>query len=139
MGSERFWRWMWLIAVWHNIIGGMGVIVLGDWLYAREGLPTPVPGVYYFRWGYLILVFGLVYYLVYRNLYRSRDLVIVGIVGKTVSATADLYYLAAEEGVARIFWIPVFTDYAFVVLFWLFLRWVAQQRPLPQPSPAATV
>lgn len=128
MGTERFWRAMWMVAVWHNIIGGLGVAFLGDWIYAREGLPAPSPGVNYLRWWLMILVFGYIYYLVSQDLYNSRNLVLAGILGKLASATSDLYYLVFVGGVPRIFWTTVCTDYAFVVLFWMFLGFVKNQK-----------
>ena len=49
MESIRFWKIYWLVAVWHNVIGGVGLLFLGDWLYLREGLTPPAPGVNYIR------------------------------------------------------------------------------------------
>src|SRR5262249_5530619 len=111
MGTERFWRIHWIIAVWHNIIGGLGLVFLGHWLYEREGLHPPVPGVYYERWMLLILVFALIYFMVYRDLYNSDKLVIAGICGKIASASPDVYYFMFRGGVPKIFWITVCTDY----------------------------
>jgi hypothetical protein len=130
LNSERFWKWMWLVAVWHNIIGGVGLIFLGDWVYAREGIAPPVPPVNYVRWWFLILVFAYVYYMVYQDLYSGRKLVIAGILGKIASATPDLYYLAFGRGVPKIFWTTVFTDYAFAILFVFFLRFEIRQKQL---------
>jgi hypothetical protein len=130
LNSERFWKWMWLVAVWHNIIGGVGLIFLGDWVYAREGIAPPVPPVNYVRWWFLILVFAYVYYMVYQDLYNGRKLVIAGILGKIASATPDLYYLAFGGGVPKIFWTTVFTDYAFAILFVFFLRFETRQKQL---------
>jgi hypothetical protein len=126
MGSERFWKMVWAIAVWHNLIGGVGLIFFGDYLYLREGLEPPSPGVNYVRWWLLILVFALAYYMVYHDLYHSRNLVITGIFGKLASATSDLFYLTMRSGVPKIFWTTVCTDYAFIIMFVLFLRFLAK-------------
>jgi hypothetical protein len=139
VGTERFWRIVWLAAVWHNVIGGLGLIFLGDWIYAREGLPFPVPGVNYVRWWFLILVFAVVYYMVYRDLYNSRALVIASILAKVSSATPDAYYLLFREGVPRIFWVTVGTDYAFAVLFALFLGFLTRQARRAPPPPAVAL
>jgi hypothetical protein len=132
MGTERFWKILWLVAVWHNIIGGGGMIFLGGWVYASEGLAFPVPGVNYVRWWYLILVFACMYYMVYRDLYHNRNLVIAGILGKLASATPDFYYLTFGSGVPKLFWITVCTDYAFAILFWLFLGFLDRHK---EPAP----
>jgi hypothetical protein len=128
LASERFWKWVWLAAVAQNTVAGIGLFFLGDWLYAREGLAPPVPAVNSYRWYLLILVFGYLYYRVYRDLYHNRNLVIAGILGKLASATPDLYYLTLSDGVPAVFWIATATDYAFVVLFVLFLRFVTSEK-----------
>jgi hypothetical protein len=130
MGTERFWKIHWAVAVWHNVIGGVGLLFLGDWVYQREGLQPPVPGVNYVRWMLLILVFAYMYFMVYKDLYNTEKLVRAGILGKVASATPDLYYLLFQTGVAKIFWITVCTDYLFAITFFLFLRWVRQQKDL---------
>jgi hypothetical protein len=130
MAGERFWRIHWAIAVWHNIIGGVGLIFLGDWIYTREGLEPPVPGVNYVRWMLLILVFAYVYYMIRRDLYNTEKLVRASIFAKIASASPDLYYLLFKSGVPRIFWTTVVTDYVFAVTFFLFLRWVARHKAM---------
>ena len=137
MGSERFWKILWLVAVWHNLIGGVGMLFLGDWLYLTEGLHPPEPGVNYIRWMLLVLVFALVYYMVYRDLYHSRNLVVAGICGKLASASCDLYYLAFKQGVPKIFWITVCTDYLFVIAFLLFLAYVKKESERVSAAPVA--
>ena len=130
MGTERFWKIHWAVAVWHNVIGGVGLLFLGDWVYAREGLHPPVPGVNYVRWMLLILVFAYMYYMVYRDLYNTENVVRAGILGKIASASPDFYYLVFKSGVAKIFWITVCTDYAFAVTFFIFLGFVSKQKAL---------
>jgi hypothetical protein len=128
MGTERFWKIHWAVAVWHNIIGGVGLMFLGGWVYAREGLVPPAPGVNYVRWMLLILVFGYMYYMVYTDLYNTEKVVLAGILGKIASASPDLYYLVWKSGVPKIFWITVCTDYAFAVTFFIFLGFVRRQK-----------
>lgn len=128
MGTERFWKITWAVAVWHNVIAFVGLLFFGNYVYVREGIEPPVPPVNYVRWWYLIAVFGLIYYLVYRDLYHSRSLVIGSICGKVASATPDLYYLAFKSGVPKLFWISVFTDYSFAILFIIFLGFLAKHR-----------
>lgn len=139
MGSERFWKIHWQLAVWHNVIGGVGLLFLGDWLYLREGLHPPEPGVNYIRWMLLILVFGFIYYMVYRDPYRTEKLVIAGILGKLASASSDLYYLVWGSGVAKIFWITVCTDYLFAITFFLFLRYVKEHNQATGSATAAAI
>ena len=145
MGTERFWKIHWAVAVWHNIIGGVGLSIgliatlaapfLGDWVYTREGLHPPVPGVNYVRWMLLIMVFAFMYYTVYKDLYNTEKVVHAGILGKVASATPDLYYLLFKPGVAKIFWITVCTDYTFTITFLIFLGFVKKQKALMAANP----
>jgi|SRR5579863_4445679 hypothetical protein len=128
MGSERFWKIVWAVAVWHNVIAFVGLLFFGNDVYIREGLEPPVPGVNYVRWWFLIAVFGLIYYMVYRDLYHSRNLVIAGMCGKVASATPDLVYLVWKGGVPKLFWISVCTDYTFTILFAIFLGFLAKHK-----------
>ncbi|HLG17605.1 MAG TPA: hypothetical protein VJH03_24390 [Blastocatellia bacterium] len=136
MGTERFWKGMWAVAVWHNIIGGVGLIFFGWYLYRMAGYDgLPSPGVNYVRWWFLILVMALNYYYVYRDLYNTRPMVIVSILAKVASATPDFYYILIKKfppgvGVPRIFLVTVCTDYTFAILFALFLPWQAKQKAL---------
>jgi hypothetical protein len=137
MGTERFWRIHWLVAVWHNIIGGAGLVFFGNYLYEYEGLAPPQPGVHYVRWMLLIFVFGFIYYMVYKDMYNTEKLVLAGICGKVASATPDVYYLLFKGGVPWIFWGSVFTDYVFAITFFLFLGYVKQHKA--EHAPVASV
>jgi hypothetical protein len=128
--SERLWRAVWLLAAAHNILGGLVFLFLGDWLHAREGLAFPEPPIYLVTWALLVMVFGLMYYKVYQDLYNSRQLVLAGIAAKLLMATTHLYYLTLGGGVPRVFWVSVLTNYGFAALFIVFLRVARKNRQL---------
>src|SRR5262245_15199190 len=137
--SEKFWKRMWLAAVWHNVIG-FAVLVFGrNWIYTSAGQPAPAPilSLHYDTWIGLVLVFGVAYYKVYKNMYANHDLVVIGILGKITSATPQLvYFLLYPDRYPRMLIAPIITDYIFAFLYWRFLKFLAEQ-PAPVKQRAA--
>jgi hypothetical protein len=77
-----------------------------------------------------VLTFGLGYYLVYRDMYGNRGIVILGAVGKSAFAAVFLYSFVAHPGQAPLlFLIPVIGDLVFVVLFLMFLGFARGRGP----------
>lgn len=119
--SDKFYKIMFLVAAWHNFIGGALFALLGDWIYRYEGLSPPRPGIHYKTWIGLIFVFGVMYYMVYVDIYSSKSLVVIGILGKFVSSVPMLYGLIfIPERVPGLFVVPVATDMTFGFLFLAF-------------------
>ena len=64
----------------------------------------------------------------FSNMYASRDLVVVGILGKLTSATPQLVYLILfTDQYPRMLIGPIFTDYIFAFLYWRFLKFLDQR------------
>ena len=123
--SEKFWRAVWLLAAAHNMIGVLVFVLWHDAIYTSSGLPAPVPGMHYDTWIVFVFVFGVAYYMVFRDLHRWRGLVVMGILGKLASATPQLWYLVFRRAETPIVYVvPVITDYAFVIMFVMFLRFL---------------
>jgi hypothetical protein len=121
--SEAFYRRMFFVAAAWNVLGGVLILLLTDWVFSTEGLRPPSPPLYYQAWVALFMTFGLGYYFVSREPDRNRPVVVLGIVGKLAFAAVFLYHFFAAPGqVPRLFLIPVVGDLAFVVLFGLFLN-----------------
>jgi hypothetical protein len=119
---------MFIIAAWWNLAGGAFIILATGWVFESAGLPPPSPPLYYQSWIALFLTFGLGYYLVARDMYRNRDIVLLGAIGKSAFAAVFLYHFAANPGSApRFFLIPVAGDLVFVVLFIMFLRFARRK------------
>jgi hypothetical protein len=63
-------------------------------------------------------------------MYRNRDIVLIGAIGKSAFAAVFLYYYIAYPGqVPWFFLIPLVGDLVFVVLFVMFLRFARQRKP----------
>lgn len=130
MNETGYKRMFWIAAFW-NLAGGCAIIAATSWIFGSAGVPKPAPPLYYYAWIALFMTFGIGYYLVYRDMYRNRDIVLLGAIGKLAFAAVFVYnFLAYPGGVPRLFLIPVIGDLVFVVLFVLFLRF-ARGKSLP--------
>ena len=129
--SETAYRRMFLIGAIWNVAGGAFIIAATGWIFRSAGLTEPFPPLYYYAWIALFMTFGVGYYLVYRDMFRNRDIVLLGAIGKTAFAAVFLYDFAVYSGaVPRFFLFPVIGDLIFVVLFVMFLRF-ARTKGLP--------
>ncbi len=121
--SEMFYKRMFLVGSLWNLLGGVFIVVATGWIFGRQNLTPPHPPLYYHAWIALFMTFGLGYYMVYRDMYGNKNIVILGIIGKLAFAAIFLYNLwAFKDAVPTLFLIPVVGDLIFVVLYWMFLR-----------------
>ena len=127
--TESGYRRMFLIGALWNVLGGAFIIAATGWVFRTAGLTPPVPPLYYYAWIALFMTFGLGYYLVYRDMFRNRDIVLLGAIGKGAFAVVFLYNFAVYSGaVPRFFLVPVIGDLVFVVLFVMFLRFARARK-----------
>jgi len=130
--SDNFWRRLWEFGAGFNAVGVAVLIIGHDWVYTRDGLVPPVPGLHYDTWIGIVGVMGVAYFLVSRDLYGNLDLVRVSILAKLVSATSQLvYWLWWPETVVTMLLIPMFADYVFAIMYWRFLQHAKRQLPRP--------
>lgn len=130
--SDNFWRRVWEFGAGFNFVGVVVLVIGHDWVYTRDGLEPPVPGLHYDTWIGIVAVMGIAYFLVSRDLYGNLDLVRISIIAKLVSATPQLvYWLWWPESFATIFLVPMFADYAFAIVYWRFLQHAKRQLPRP--------
>jgi hypothetical protein len=121
MSETTFRRIFFIGALW-NLIGGTFIILATDWVFAASGLSVPSPPAYYHSWIALFMVFGAGYYMVSRDLYRNRDIALLGAIGKLAFAAVFAYnYLAYPGQVPRFFLIPLIGDLIFAILFLTFV------------------
>jgi hypothetical protein len=127
--SETGYKRIFLIGALWNLVGGAFIIFATGWIFSTAGLTPPSPPLYYYAWIALFMTFGIGYYLVYRDLYRNRDIALLGAIGKLAFAVVFLWNFGAYQGqIPRFFLIPVFGDLVFVALFIMYLRWVKQAK-----------
>jgi hypothetical protein len=121
MNETTFKRIFLVGAIW-NLAGGAFILFATNWIFSTSGLTVPSPPAYYHSWIALFLVFGFGYYLVSRNLYRNRDIALLGAIGKLAFAAVFTYNLAAYPGqVPRFFLGPMVGDVVFAILFLIFV------------------
>ncbi len=120
--NETTFKRIFLVGAFWNLAGGAFILFATDWIFSTAGLAPPSPPAYYYSWIALFMVFGLGYYLVSRDLYRNRDIALLGAIGKLAFAAVFSYCMAAFPGqVPRLFLIPMVGDVVFAVLFLLFV------------------
>ncbi len=125
--SEAAYRRIFLIGALWNLLGGTFIIAATGWIFSSAGLEPPSPSTYYYSWIALFMTFGLGYYLAWRDMYRNRDIVLLGAIGKLSFAAVFLYGYATHAAIPRFFLIPVAGDIVFAILFLMFLRFAARK------------
>ena len=120
--SEASYKRMFLAGALWNIIGGAFIAVASRWIFSTAGLQLPDPPVYYGGWLALAVTFGVGYYMVYRDMYGNKGIVLIGIIGKLAFSAVFIYSVIAFKGQVPLFFlIPVAGDLVFVGLYWMFL------------------
>ena len=121
--GEVFYRRMFLVGALWNVLGGAFVVLFTGRIFTLTSLTPPHPLLYFHSWIALFVTFGIGYFMVYRDPYANRNIVILGIIGKLAFSAVFLYnFFAFRNQVPEFFLIPVIGDLVFVVLFWMFLR-----------------
>lgn len=122
MIAEKFFKKMFFLGSLWNLLGGIAALILTDWVFKMQGLNPPFPRNYYYSWIALFMTFGIGYYMVYKDMYANKNIVILGIIGKFAFACIFIYYMAIYWAqIPHIFLIGVVGDLIFVVLFSVFL------------------
>ncbi len=120
--SESFYKRMFLIGALWNILGGAFILYFTGWIFSTANLTIPEPPAYFHSWIALFVTFGIGYFMVYRDMYKNKDIVILGIIGKLSFSLIFIYNMIAYRGKIPLFFIiPVIGDLVFVVLFVKFL------------------
>lgn len=86
-------------------------------------MAKPVPPLFYQSWLALAFVFGAGYYFVYKDMYANKNIVILGIMGKTFFAIIFSVNMLLYADIPKIFWGAVGGDAVFVILFLMFLAY----------------
>ncbi len=123
--SNNFWKWMWIAAAAFNIIMGFFIVFLTRWSFALSYDPSgdvanPMALRLWRDFGIFVLMIGVGYYLVSRDLTRNSSLVLLGIAAKAFDVI--VLSLRFATGLANaIVLVPAIIDGLFMLLFILFL------------------
>ena len=122
--GKTFYEYMFLAGAIWNVLGGAVLVGLQDWIFSTADLDPPDPPLYFYGWIALFMTFGIGYYMVSRDPFKNKNIVILGIVGKLAFSAIFLYYLiSAGDLVPTLMLVPVVGDLVFVALFGMFLNY----------------
>ncbi len=114
---------MFLAAAGFNFLMGGPIFLASNWSYrlAYVGEPPESTLRFWGDFGFAVLLIGVGYWMVSRDITKNRGIVWLGIFAKLFDVVALSWRWA--DGIARpIVLLPAAVDGAFVILFILFLR-----------------
>lgn len=121
--GESFYKRMFFVGALWNLLGGLAIVLGTGLIFGISKLTPPEPPLFYHSWIALFMTFGIGYWMVSRDLYGNRNIVILGIVGKLAFSFIFIVEFFTFKGeLPPLLWISVIGDLTFVVLFWMFLR-----------------
>ncbi len=127
--GEAFYRRMFFIGALWNVAGGAFIVLVTNWIFGRQGLAAPQPPLYYYAWIALFITFGIGYFMIWKDMYSNKNIVILGIIGKLAFAAVFIWNFLAYPGqVPNFFLIPVVGDLVFVALYWMFLNFARGRK-----------
>ena len=139
----RFWTWMFVAAALFNFAFGLPMWLAPEWSYALAYRPAAdaMASRFLSDFGFAVVLIGVGYYLVSRDLTQNRGLVWLGVAAKLFDV-ATLTSRFAAGLAAPLVLVPAAVDGLFAVAFALFLyrtRAEAGSAPGRQPpvAPAA--
>ena len=120
--NENFYKRVFLIGALWNIAGGIFITLFTGWIFSMANLTPPQPLAYYHSWIALFVTFGIGYYMVYKDMYGNKNIIILGIIGKLAFAIIFIYNMVVFKGQIPLFFvIPVVGDLVFALLYGRFL------------------
>ncbi|MCF6158010.1 MAG: hypothetical protein E3K32_05430 [wastewater metagenome] len=121
--SDSFYRGMFFIAAIWNLLGCAFLLFLPRLIFVPPYMEKPFPPLFYQAWLALALVFGIGYYFVYKDMYANKNIVIMGILGKTIFVIIFAVNMLMYTNIPKIFWGAVCGDAVFVIFFLMFLAY----------------
>ena len=122
LDSDIGYRKMFLVAAAYNLVLGFAFLVFFSRLMTLLGMPVPLRESNVFTQMAILLAmaYGVGYYMVSRDLYGQKGIVLLGIIGKSIVFILFVYHFVLSDLHLAIFLIGV-GDLVFVLLFWKFL------------------
>jgi hypothetical protein len=136
MQQLRFHRGVFFLAAVYDLVLGVAFLLLYPRVYASLGIALPSEPAYLQASAAFVLVQGIMYLFVYRNMIRNRDLIVVGAVYKLAYAAVALGHWAAGDLPHSVFAVLGIVDLVFLALFLMALRAVGRELKGASPSVA---
>lgn len=121
MKHFSFYRGLFLVAALYDLVLGAAFLLLYPPIYGILGIPLPTEPAYLQASAAFVLVQGIMYLLVYRNMMRNVDLVLVGAIYKGAYALVAFYNGAMGTLPHPIFLVFGALDVVFLIFFVMFL------------------
>ena len=121
MRNRGFFRCVFMVGALYDLILGFAFFFLYPWLYGMLGVSLPTEPAYLHAAAAFVFVQGIMYLLVYRNMERNVDLVLVGAIYKAAYTGVAFYHWGAGTLPHSIFALFGFLDLIFLILFIWFL------------------
>jgi len=119
--KDIYYRILFLSAAVYDTVLGIIFLFFYRPVYNLLGIPVPEYPAYLSLSAAFVLVIGIAYYIVYLNIYRNRDLVVVGTLYKLAYTIVVFYYFLCEYLPHNAFLIFGIIDLVFFFLFVEFL------------------
>ncbi len=121
MLSRSFYKGVFVVAAWYDLILGIAFLFLYAPIYAALGIRMPESTAYLQTAAAFVAVQGLGYLLVARNMERNVDIVWMGVVYKAAYAAVSLYHTQQRTLPHAVFAVFGLADIGFLALFVFFL------------------
>jgi hypothetical protein len=121
MRNRGFFRGLFLVAAVYDLVLGVAFFLLYPWVYGMLDIALPTEPAYLHAAAGFVFVQGIMYLLVYRNMERNVDLVLVGAIYKAVYSGVAFYHWGTNTLPHTVFAVFGFLDLIFLVLFVYFL------------------
>jgi hypothetical protein len=119
--KDIYYRVLFLSAAVYDTVLGIIFLFFYRPAYSLLDIPVPEYPAYLSLSAAFVLVIGIAYYIVYLNIHRNRDLVVVGTFYKLAYTIVVFYYFLLEHLPHNVFLIFGIIDMAFFFLFVEFL------------------
>jgi hypothetical protein len=134
--NRPFYRAVFLGAAAYDLVIGAVFLFAYPWLYGVLGLTLPTEPAYLHAAAAFVLVQGIMYVYVWRDMVRNRDLALVGAIYKAAYAAVAFYHWTLGDLPHPLFAVFGITDVAFLALFVAFLGAVRAELRAPPASTA---
>jgi len=134
LAAETGYRKLFFVAALWNLALGLAFLLMFSRLMTLFGMPTPARELTAFHQMAILLamVYGIGYYMVSRDLYSHKGIVLLGVIGKIIVFALFLYHMLFS-GLHFLIFLVGFGDLIFALLFIMFLRFARGLAAAGQP------
>ncbi len=121
-------------AIW-NVAAGIELLFFQKYIFGFMGMAPLAHPIFYQFFCLAVLLFGIGYWLVSRDLTRNHDIVRLGVAGKVLVFAFTLYY----AGIGRLPWLWVASGFGDLVFAGLFIHFLIAFKPSEEEYSYANV